>query len=132
MKSPTILLVDDDASLLENVKRLLERNGYHVAKACRAREAAKAIGEESYDLLLTDALFPGRRSIEAVIDLGKRRIATPIIAMNSLGRHLPDYYLTLTRKLGVGRIIAKPFGEEELLATIEEVWLKADRTNWNN
>jgi two-component system OmpR family response regulator len=124
-KTHSILLVDDDVSLLESVKVLLERNGYQVTKACSGRDAAQAIGEESYDLLLTDALFPGRRSLQAVIDLGKRKAPARIIAMNSLGRFLPDYYLTLTRKLGVERIIAKPFKEEELLAAIDEVLMNA-------
>jgi CheY-like chemotaxis protein len=126
MKSRTLLLVDNDASFLGALKGLLERHGYQIAKACGASEAAQAITEESFDLLLTDAMFPGRRSIEALIALGKRPAPALVIALNSRGRHLPDYYLALTRKLRVERIIEKPIAEDQLLAAIEEVFARAE------
>jgi CheY-like chemotaxis protein len=124
MKSRTVLVVDNDASFLGILKRLLERNGYQVAKACDGLSAARAIAQESYDLLLTDALFPGQHSIKALVELGKRkdRDHIRIIAMSGRGRCLPDYYLTLARRLGVRRIIDKPFAEEQLLAAIEDVF----------
>ena len=116
--------MDNDASFPGTLKRLLERNGYQVAKACDGLRAAQAIGQESYDLLLTDALFPGQRSIEALVELGKRKDRDPvrIIALSGRGRSLPDYYLTLSRKLGVRRILDKPIAEEQLLRAIEEVF----------
>jgi DNA-binding NtrC family response regulator len=122
MKSRTILVVDDDISLLEALKLLLERNGYQVARVCGGLEAAEAIESESFDLLLTDILFPGRRSIEALIGLGKRSGPVRIIGMSGGNRYLPDYYLSLTRKLGVQTILQKPLGEEQLLAAIDEVF----------
>jgi DNA-binding NtrC family response regulator len=122
MKPKSILVVDDDVALLEALKVLLERNGHQVTRACAGREAAEAIDNESFDLLLTDVLFPGRHSIEALIALGKRKSSVRIIGMSGTGKFLPDYYLILTRRLGVQTILPKPVSEEQLMAAIEKVF----------
>lgn len=58
--SESILVVDDELSLLELANEILESNGYTVFTAQSAEEAMQILGSESIDLLLSDVIMPGQ------------------------------------------------------------------------
>ncbi len=58
-----ILLAEDDDSLRGFLSRALERAGYDVT-ACADGEAAAAVLDQNWDLLLTDIVMPGMDGIE--------------------------------------------------------------------
>jgi two-component system cell cycle response regulator CpdR len=60
---PRILLAEDDDSLRGFLARALERAGYEVM-ACADGEAAAAVLDQDWDLLLTDIVMPGMDGIE--------------------------------------------------------------------
>jgi two-component system cell cycle response regulator CpdR len=60
---PRILLAEDDDSLRGFLARALERAGYEVM-ACADGEAAAAVLDQEWDLLLTDIVMPGMDGIE--------------------------------------------------------------------
>ena len=60
---PRILLAEDDDSLRNFLTRALERAGFEVT-ACPDGEAAAAVLDENWDLLLTDIVMPGMDGIE--------------------------------------------------------------------
>ncbi|WP_394763261.1 cell cycle two-component system response regulator CpdR [Phenylobacterium sp.] len=60
---PRILLAEDDDSLRGFLTRALERAGYEVT-ACADGEAAAAVLDQDWDLLLTDIVMPGMDGIE--------------------------------------------------------------------
>src|SRR5262249_8262234 len=54
MPAPRILIVDDEASILSLLRLVLESESYEVATAASGAEATRKLGEESFDLIITD------------------------------------------------------------------------------
>ena len=59
-----LLLVEDEQTLRESLKRVFVREGYEVDTAADAEAALKTMAERSYDLILTDIMLPGIDGIE--------------------------------------------------------------------
>ena len=56
---PTILVVDDELSMREFLKILLEKEGYKVSTASEASSAIDLIRGQKFDLVLSDIKMPG-------------------------------------------------------------------------
>ncbi len=122
MSPRSILVIDDDPGLLEAVAALLRMKGHQVTTAADGTAAARALEQQSFELVLTDVLFPGAHRIEAIMDLIRRNPAVRVIAMSGGGQYQPAYYLRLVKSLGAHAALAKPFNNSELLAVIERVF----------
>jgi DNA-binding NtrC family response regulator len=59
-----LLIVEDEVTLCESLKRVLMREGYQVDAVHSAESALTHIGETSYDLIITDIILPGIDGIE--------------------------------------------------------------------
>lgn len=108
--------------LRDSIRRTLEAEGHRIARACDGQQAAAAIREESFDLLIIDVLFPGIRTLEAVIEWSREPNRGRILGLSRFARILPKYYLSLTRKLGMEVILAKPFEPAQLTEAIGQVF----------
>ena len=62
----SILIVDDDDGVRENLAELFDVVGYRVITAANANEALDHLGQESVDVLLTDYRMPGPNGVELV------------------------------------------------------------------
>jgi DNA-binding NtrC family response regulator len=113
-----ILIIEDETVIRRAVKRLLERNGYHVNEAGSV-EQAKQLPLKHYDLIISDIRLPGDPGT-AVIDLAS---PTPVLIMTSYAsiRSAVD-----AMKLGAIDYIAKPFDHDELLMVVERI-IQQDR-----
>ncbi|HVO03063.1 MAG TPA: response regulator [Candidatus Cybelea sp.] len=107
--TPHVLIVDDDADLLETLVSLLESCGYRVSAASTGERAvALATAPEALpDIVLTDIAMPGIDGLEIIHALRSCRRLVPIIAMSG---GAPGYdALDMAKKLGADGIIGKPF-----------------------
>ena len=69
----SILLADDEEKILKTLGRALRDDGHEVTTAPNAKEAARLLGERSFDLLIIDFLMPDRTGLDvADIDLTER------------------------------------------------------------
>jgi DNA-binding response OmpR family regulator len=59
-----LLLVEDEDTLRESLKRVFIRDGYEVDTVYDAESALKILEERTYDLIITDILLPGITGIE--------------------------------------------------------------------
>jgi CheY-like chemotaxis protein len=116
-----ILVIDDDATILDMLRQILEREGYDVAKAYNGKEAIKIYREETTDLIITDIIMPGKEGIETIIELTKEFPNIKIIAISGGGRIGAEEYLHIAKVLGAQRTLTKPIEREELLKTVREV-----------
>ena len=82
--SETILVVDDDPSTIEVVSQLLEDQGYTVLTATNGTEAAAMIQKQhsDIDILLTDAVLPGRSGLELIADMRATSPQVPVLLMS--------------------------------------------------
>jgi DNA-binding response OmpR family regulator len=77
-----VLVVDDEASLVELCRIILENAGYRVRGAINGRDALKSIQEEMPDLVLLDVMMPGMDGIQVCREIRNRfNIDNPRILM---------------------------------------------------
>jgi DNA-binding response OmpR family regulator len=117
MAGETLLLVDDDATLLRFLTEYLEREGYGVRSADRGQAALRLFYESRPDLVVLDVMMPGMDGWEVCARL--RELAdTPVIlltAKTSEADKLRGF------RLGVDDYITKPFSLAELGARLRAV-----------
>ena len=73
------------------------------------------------DLLITDIIMPKKEGLQVLMELRKVQPPVKIIAISGGGRKSSADYLQIAKLMGAGRVLAKPFSNEELVAAIEEL-----------
>jgi two-component system KDP operon response regulator KdpE len=112
--APRILIIDDDAGILQSLTAELHAAGYEVATARDGREGELALERSHPDLVLTDLAMPVRDGF-ALITAVRARADTPIIVLSVRERE-QDKVRALD--LGADDYVAKPFSMPELLARV--------------
>ncbi len=76
-----ILVVDDDADILNLERRVLEREGYEVITAADGAAALALLQAQAFDLLLLDIMMPGADGFEVsrAVPRAKGQRATPVV-----------------------------------------------------
>lgn len=116
----TILLVEDEPSVMKLTKRLLERMGYRVLAASKASEAIVLIQRESgpIDLLLTDVIMPEMSGWGLAEVLLKERPALKILFMSGYPADVIAEHGVLVE--GV-QFLQKPFVPQTLSLKVREL-----------
>ncbi len=78
-----LLIVDDESTLCDSLRRVFEREGYEVATAGRAEEALQLFEEGAFDLILSDILLPGMDGIEFLEAVKKQAPEQIVIVMTA-------------------------------------------------
>ena len=112
-----ILLVEDDLSLQELIKKLLVNNDYTVSKAINVDEAKKLLKVFVFDLIILDVMLPDTTGLNFYENSIKNRINTPVIFLSALS-NVDDRVTGL--ELGADDYIGKPFDTRELLLKIKK------------
>jgi DNA-binding response OmpR family regulator len=118
-----ILIVDDDTSIRNGLKKLLKKASYDVVLAADGFEAVERFFSDSIDLLLLDLNMPGKDGWAACENITRTNPYVPIIIMTGL----PDQF-PVASAAGAGALLEKPLNPEELLRVIEDL-LGEPRTN---
>ncbi len=111
--SPSVLVVDDDAGLLE---LLLAAKGYDVLTADGVASAFERMGEHDFDLILSDVRMPGGGGKALLERLRSEGDLTPVILLTAYGT-IDDAVAVL--KMGATDYLQKPFDKDDLLLRIE-------------
>ena len=75
---PSILIVDDEPTILQSLSGLLTDEGFEVITANNGYEALKIIDAEAPDLVLLDIWMPGIDGIETLKEIKKSTAALPV------------------------------------------------------
>lgn len=113
----SILIVDDEASIVESLQEILEHEGFDVRVAANGKQALAQLAEALPSVLLTDFMMPvmnGLQLMEAVRERPELR-ALPIILMSAV--HLQP---ARSRQLWTA-FLGKPFEIDALLNVISDV-----------
>ena len=124
-----ILVVDDDADLLEALKEVLEGKGYAVVTALNGEEGYQKAREEHPDLMLLDVMMTTEHEGFEVAKRLHEDPATqhlPVILLTGIrkAKQLPFAYEPDEEWLPVRAVVEKPVHPDVLLKKIESV-LKA-------
>ena len=117
MSGQTILVVDDEPSIVEIVTLYLQRAGYTVRSAADGHAALRALTAEKPDLVVLDLMLPGVDGLEITRRL-RAEGETPIIMLTSRSEET-DRIVGL--EMGADDYVSKPFNPRELLARVRAV-----------
>jgi len=116
-----ILVIDDELSLRRVLRRILERAGHTVFDAPDGRKGLALWRDEPVDVVVTDIFMPEKDGIEVIMEMKKAAAKPKIIAMSGGGSRGRLDVIPGALMLGADRIILKPFDQQLLLSTVEEV-----------
>lgn len=113
--SHTILLIEDDASIIDMLAGYLVKEGYKVRSANNGEEGLALFRSETFDLLVVDIMMPKLDGME-VIKTVRETSAVPILIMSAKDS---DIDKALGLGFGADDYIAKPFSLIEITARIK-------------
>jgi len=111
-----LLIVDDDPNTLASLSRAFRLAGHEATVCDNAARAVELLGTESFDVILSDVVMPGRSGLELLEDLKKAGVKTPIVLIS--GQANIEMAVKAT-KLGALDFLEKPLSTEKLLVTVE-------------
>jgi DNA-binding NtrC family response regulator len=118
-----ILIVEDEDTLCESLKRVLSKEGYAVDIAGSSESAFDLLEKTSYDLIITDIILPGISGIELLSKYKKRNPAQKVIIMTAYAS-LETAVEAL--KAGASDFVVKPLMHDEMKRVIKNA-LSLDR-----
>ena len=119
----TVLVVDDEPTIVEVVSRYLERAGYAALGAADGPEALRLAEAGDPDLIVLDLMLPGIDGLEVMRRLHERPGApVPVILLTARGEE-SDRLVGLRR--GADDYVVKPFSPAELVARVDAVLRRA-------
>ena len=121
----TILIVDDEQSIVVPLRFLMEQNGYKVITASSGEEAVDKISKFQPDLILLDIIHPGLDGFEIcqIVRENPEWKHTRIIFLTTMSR---DVDVAKGLAFGADAYITKPFSNSEIMKQVREL-LKGNR-----
>ena len=111
-----LLLLDDDPSTLASLSRAFRLAGHEATVSDNAARALDLLRSETFDLILSDVVMPGKNGIEFLEDLKKAGVRTPVVLVS--GEANIEMAVRAT-KLGAMDFLEKPLSTDKLLVTLE-------------
>jgi two-component system response regulator HydG len=113
----TVLVVDDDKSILRTFTRILQKNGYKIDTAETGKEAIEKADKNHYDLALVDIRLPDMDGTDLLAKI-KKQLKNTIKIMITGFPSLESGVKALDE--GADAYLVKPVKPEELLMLIKE------------
>ncbi len=121
-----ILVIEDDPGVLQVLRTLLTRRGYEVVAATDGRDGIKYFDTHSAHLVITDILMPNVDGIETLRRIKETQPTVPVLVISGGHDIGPEYYLRIAKALGATEGLMKPFGADDLYATVERLLATAN------
>jgi two-component system response regulator QseB len=115
VRTPQLLLVEDDVRLVEMLTRLLTGEDYHVDVAADGHRGLHLGLTRDYDVIVVDRGLPAIDGLDLLSRLRVKGIATPVLVLSALGNPA-DRVAGLDA--GAEDYLAKPFDIDELFARL--------------
>jgi CheY-like chemotaxis protein len=120
----TVLVVADDTSILDTVSSILSGEGYDVVSASTGQEALAAVARKPPLLILLDMRMPIMDGWAVARALREQGSTVPIVVMTAA-----ESAKRWADEVGAEGFLAKPFGLDELLTTVERFRTRGGRAN---
>jgi DNA-binding response OmpR family regulator len=117
MARSTVLVVDDDLTVRDVVRRYLELSGHQVALAGTGEEALVVAAARKPDLVVLDLMLPGIDGLEVCRRL-RAISAVPVVMLTALGE---EENRIAGLQLGADDYVTKPFSPRELALRVSSV-----------
>ncbi|WP_118973170.1 response regulator transcription factor [Taibaiella koreensis] len=114
-----ILLIEDEAAVVNLLKRGLEEEGHEISVALDGRSGYEMATKHYFDALVVDIMLPGMNGIEICRNLREQHNTTPILMLTALGS---TENIVTGLDSGADDYLVKPFNFAELLARLRTLF----------
>ena len=118
MKSPRILLVDDDADIRETMVTLLTMNDYSVTSVADGQSAIEEVKKEKFNIVITDLMMPKMTGIDVIKNL---KAIDPDLQCIVITGYATVSTAVDAMKAGAYDYLMKPFNGTEVLMLLKRV-----------
>jgi two-component system, NtrC family, nitrogen regulation response regulator NtrX len=123
-----VLIVDDEANTLASLSRAFRLAGHEASVCDSAIKALELASAQTFDLILSDVVMPGKDGLSLLEDLKKAGVVAPVVMMS--GQADIEMAVRATR-LGALDFLEKPVSSDKLLLTVDNA-LKLQRLESEN
>lgn len=114
-----ILLIEDEAAVVNLLKRGLEEEGHEISVAMDGHSGYEMATKHYFDAFVVDIMLPGMNGIEICRKLREQNIVTPILMLTALGS---TENIVTGLDSGADDYLVKPFNFAELLARLRTLF----------
>lgn len=113
-----VLLIDDSATIVALLRKLLRQNGYETLEAGNAEAGIELARTEQPDLIFLDIVLPGMNGFSALRTLRRDPLtkAIPIVMISGNVAATEQFYV---QRIGADDFMKKPFSRSEVFSRIE-------------
>ena len=122
--APTLLLIEDDRSISQNLADFLSQEGFQIQCVFTGNEALSVLESGSFDLLILDVNLPDFDGYHICQEFRKRNTQTPILMLTAYDE-LEDKMKGF--EMGADDYLTKPFFMVEVLARIKSLLKRANK-----
>jgi DNA-binding response OmpR family regulator len=122
MNSKRILIVDDEAKIVEVVQSYLENNGYTVYKAFNGREVLEKFDKFNPSLIILDLMLPDITG-EEICKTIRKKSRVPIIMLTA---KIDEENILEGLDIGADDYVTKPFSPRQLMARVTALLRRTD------
>ncbi|HEX3699351.1 MAG TPA: response regulator [Phenylobacterium sp.] len=121
MPGANVLVVEDDAELLQLISRVLTAAGHTVLTAGNGEAGLRLFRAEPPDAVVCDIVMPDRDGIELIPEMRRLQPNVKLIAIS--GRQMIGALdvLSLARRMGADATLAKPFAMDALSGIVDSL-----------
>lgn len=116
-----ILVIDDEPTALDVIRKILLHAGYEVLVAENGQEGVELFRQEHCDLVVTDMVMPVKDGLQTILDLRVDAPELPIVAISGGGNISKERYLAVAGYLDRVVTVGKPFTVDTLTNAVEQL-----------
>ena len=115
-----VLLIEDEPNIIEAIRFILARDGWHVQTHSDGKNAFEAVRDKQPDVVILDVMLPGRSGFDILHDVRNdgARPDVPVLMLTAKGQSKDR---TRAEELGVSKFMSKPFSNTDVLAAVREL-----------
>jgi DNA-binding response OmpR family regulator len=121
----TILLVEDDKTIVMGLEYSLQQEGYDVISCCNAKDAEKAVHWQAFDLALLDLSLPDGSGYDICRQI-REKSDVPIVFLTACD---DEVNVVMGLDMGADDYITKPFRVRELMSRLRGVLRRAEKSD---
>ena len=114
MSRAKVLIIDDEPSVADALKTILEDHGYEAVLAHTGRDGLEQTASRHFHLTITDYQLPDMSGLDVITAMRSRAVACPVIIITA---HANPELLAAAASF---RVLPKPFLPSEILGLIKQ------------
>ncbi len=115
MSEGKILVIDDEKSIRDSLRGVLEDEGFEIKEADSGESALQLIKKERFDAILLDVWLPGIDGIDVLMKIKEREDSSPVIMISG---HANIETAVKATKIGAYDFLEKPLSSDRVILTI--------------